>query len=71
VGEVAGRLGVPVSGVQQGAGSERGHPKASLRSRRQGDGTLRQLLPDPIPGMPNPGRDTAIGYSVVLLTRAS
>ena len=27
------------------------YPKASLRSRNQGDGTVRQLLPDPIPGM--------------------
>ena len=26
-------------------------PKASLRTRRQGDGAVRQLLPDPIPGM--------------------
>jgi transcriptional regulator with XRE-family HTH domain len=27
------------------------YPRASLRDRRQGDGTIRQLLPDPIPGM--------------------
>jgi transcriptional regulator with XRE-family HTH domain len=106
------------------------YPKAALKSRRQGDGEVRQLLPDPIagmlidrmevpprgriPGVPhmpgtreyftcesgsvvlrvageewrlgpgdvlvfrgdqghsytNPGRETAIGYSVVLLTRA-
>src|SRR5262249_61491397 len=26
-------------------------PRSSLKSRRQGDGTVRQLLPDPIPGM--------------------
>jgi transcriptional regulator with XRE-family HTH domain len=105
------------------------YPKASLKVRRQGDGSVRQLLPDPIPGvlidhmeippggripgvphMPgtreyftceegevvlavggeqwtvaagdvlvfrgdqrhsyrNPGRKTAVGYSVVLLTR--
>lgn len=29
----------------------RKYPKASLRTRRQGDGEIRQLLPDPIPGM--------------------
>ena len=106
------------------------YPRASLRSRKQGDGTVRQLLPDPIPGMliermeippggritgvphmpgtreyftceagavvlavageqwriasgdvlvfrgdqrhsySNPGRNPAVGYSVVLLTRA-
>ncbi len=105
------------------------YPRASLRDRRQGDGMIRQLLPDPIPGMvldrmeipprgrvpgvphmpgtreyftcesgevtlavageqwrvgpgdvlvfrgdqrhsyTNPGRVTAVGYSVVLLTR--
>ncbi len=27
------------------------YPKATLRDRRQGDGSIRQLLPDPIPGM--------------------
>jgi XRE family transcriptional regulator, regulator of sulfur utilization len=27
------------------------HPRASLRVRRQGDGAIRQLLPDPIPGV--------------------
>lgn len=27
------------------------YPKASLRTRRQGDGVVRGLLPDPIPGM--------------------
>ena len=26
-------------------------PAGALRARRQGDGTIRQLLPDPIPGM--------------------
>jgi transcriptional regulator with XRE-family HTH domain len=106
------------------------YPKATLRERRQGDGAVRQLLPDPIPGMvidrmelppggrvpgvphmpgtreyftcesgavvlavageqwrvtpgdvlvfrgderhsyTNPGRSTAVGYSVVILTRA-
>lgn len=29
----------------------RRYPKASLRTRKQGDGEIRQLLPDPIPGM--------------------
>jgi transcriptional regulator with XRE-family HTH domain len=29
----------------------RHHPRASLPERRQGDGTVRKLLPDPIPGM--------------------
>lgn len=106
------------------------YPRDTLRSRKQGDGEIRQLLPDPIPGMlidrmeiasrgritgvphmpgtreyftcesgevllavggetfrvepgdvlvfrgdqrhsyTNPGRDVAVGYSVVLLTRA-
>jgi transcriptional regulator with XRE-family HTH domain len=27
------------------------YPKSGLKSRRQGDGEIRQLLPDPIPGM--------------------
>ena len=27
------------------------YPRASLRTRKQGDGSVRQLLPDPIPGM--------------------
>lgn len=27
------------------------HPRATLKVRRQGDGEVRQLLPDPIPGM--------------------
>jgi len=34
------------------------------------DATEERAQVHPIPGMPNPGRDTAIGYSVVLLTRA-
>jgi len=66
-----------------------------LKARRQGDGTVRQLLPDLIPGvlidrmeipvggripgvphMPgtreyfNAARETAVGYSVVLLARS-
>ena len=31
--------------------SGRLYPKAALRLRRQGDGAVRQLLPDPIPGV--------------------
>jgi transcriptional regulator with XRE-family HTH domain len=31
--------------------SGRLYPKEALASHRQGDGTVRQLLPDPIPGM--------------------
>jgi transcriptional regulator with XRE-family HTH domain len=31
--------------------SGRLHEKGSLRVRRQGDGSIRQLLPDPIPGV--------------------
>jgi transcriptional regulator with XRE-family HTH domain len=27
------------------------HPRSALRTRRQGDGAVRQLLPDPIPGV--------------------
>jgi quercetin dioxygenase-like cupin family protein len=27
------------------------YPKEALASRKQGDGTVRKLLPDPIPGM--------------------
>jgi transcriptional regulator with XRE-family HTH domain len=27
------------------------YPRAALRTRKQGDGSVRQLLPDPIPGM--------------------
>jgi transcriptional regulator with XRE-family HTH domain len=128
--KVAGALQVPIeelTAAPRAAG--RLHAKASLRTRRQGDGLVRQLLPDPIPGvlidrmelppggripgvphMPgtreyftcergsvvvavsgtqwtvgrgdvlvfhgdqrhsyrNPGRDTAVGYSVVLLAR--
>jgi transcriptional regulator with XRE-family HTH domain len=31
--------------------SGRLYPRAALRTRKQGDGQVRQLLPDPIPGM--------------------
>jgi transcriptional regulator with XRE-family HTH domain len=31
--------------------SGRLYPRAALRTRKQGDGSVRQLLPDPIPGM--------------------
>jgi transcriptional regulator with XRE-family HTH domain len=128
--KVASALQVPIeelTAAPRAAG--RLHARASLRERRQGDGSIRQLLPDPIPGvlidrmelpaggripgvphMPgtreyftcergfvvvavagaqwtvgpgdvlvfkgdqrhsyrNPGRDAAVGYSVVLLAR--
>jgi transcriptional regulator with XRE-family HTH domain len=129
--KVATSLQVPIEELTAPPPSTgRLYPRAALRSRRQGDGTVRQLLPDPIPGMlidrmeiapggripgvphmpgtreyftcedgrvvlavageqwslspgdvltfrgdqrhsyTNPGRETAIGYSVVLLTRA-
>lgn len=128
--KVASALQVPIeelTAAPRAAG--RLHPRESLRVRRQGDGSVRQLLPDSIPGvlidrmelppggripgvphMPgtreyftsergsvvvavagtqwtvapgdvlvfrgdqrhsyrNPGRETAVGYSVVLLAR--
>lgn len=129
--KVATSLQVPIEELTAPPRSTgRLYPRAALRSRRQGDGTVRQLLPDPIPGMlidrmeiapggripgvphmpgtreyftcesgsvtlavggeqwrlapgdvltfrgdqrhsyTNPGREAAVGYSVVLLTRA-
>jgi transcriptional regulator with XRE-family HTH domain len=128
--KVASALQVPIEELTAAPrASGRLHPRESLRVRRQGDGSIRQLLPDPIPGvlidhmelppggripgvphMPgtreyftcesgsvvvavagtqwrvgpgdvlvfkgdqrhsyrNPGRETAVGYSVVLLAR--
>jgi transcriptional regulator with XRE-family HTH domain len=128
--KVATALQVPIEELTSAPrASGRLYSKASLKSRRQGDGSVQQLLPDPIPGvlidrmeippggripgvphMPgtreyftcedgvvvlavggeqwtvgpgdvlvfrgdqrhsyrNPGRKTAVGYSVVLLTR--
>ena len=128
--KVASALRVPIEELTAAPRtSGRLHPRESLRVRRQGDGSIRHLLPDPIPGvlidhmelppggripgvphMPgtreyftcergsvmvavagtqwsvgpgdvlvfkgdqrhsyrNPGRETAVGYSVVLLAR--
>jgi len=128
--KVATALQVPIEELTSAPrASGRLYPRGSLKLRRQGDGSIEQLLPDPIPGvvidrmelpaggripgvphMPgtreyftceagevviavagesfrvrrgevltfrgdqrhsyrNPGRATAVGYSVVLLTR--
>jgi transcriptional regulator with XRE-family HTH domain len=128
--KVAGALQVPLEELTtQPRSVGRLHPRSSLRTRRQGDGAIRQLLPDAIPGVlidrleipaagrvpgvphtpgtreyftcesgqvvvavggepwrvapgdvlvfrgdqrhsyTNPGRETAVGYSVVLFTR--
>jgi transcriptional regulator with XRE-family HTH domain len=50
--KVATALQVPIeelTSAPRAAG--RLHPRGSLRVRRQGDGAIRQLLPDPIPGV--------------------
>jgi transcriptional regulator with XRE-family HTH domain len=50
--KVATALQVPIeelTGPPQASG--RLHPRASMRTRKQGDGIVQQLLPDPIPGM--------------------
>jgi transcriptional regulator with XRE-family HTH domain len=50
--KVATALQVPIeelTGPPRSAG--RLHARASLRARKQGDGVVQQLLPDPIPGM--------------------
>jgi transcriptional regulator with XRE-family HTH domain len=50
--KVATALQVPIeelTGPPRSAG--RLHPRASMRARKQGDGVVQQLLPDPIPGM--------------------
>ena len=50
--KVATALQVPLeelTGTPRTSG--RLHPRASLKARKQGDGTVQQLLPDPIPGM--------------------
>jgi transcriptional regulator with XRE-family HTH domain len=50
--KVATALQVPIEelpGPPRSAG--RLHARASLRARKQGDGVVQQLLPDPIPGM--------------------
>jgi transcriptional regulator with XRE-family HTH domain len=50
--KVASALQVPIeelTAAPRAAG--RLHPREALRVRRQGDGSVRQLLPDPIPGV--------------------
>jgi transcriptional regulator with XRE-family HTH domain len=50
--KVATALQVPLEELTAGPRSiGRLYERGSLRTRRQGDGTIRQLLPDPIPGM--------------------
>lgn len=49
---VATALQVPLEELTAAPRSSgRLYPKAALASRRQGDGVVRNLLPDPIPGM--------------------
>jgi len=49
---VATALQVPIEELTAEArASGRLYPRATLASRKQGDGTVRKLLPDPIPGM--------------------
>jgi transcriptional regulator with XRE-family HTH domain len=50
--KVATALQVPIeelTAVPRASG--RLYPRSALRERKQGDGAVRQLLPDPIPGM--------------------
>jgi transcriptional regulator with XRE-family HTH domain len=50
--KVATALQVPIEELTAPPrASGRLYPMAALKSRRQGDGSVRQLLPDPIPGM--------------------
>jgi transcriptional regulator with XRE-family HTH domain len=50
--KVATALRVPIEELTAPPlSSGRLHAKAGLRSRRQGDGLIRDLLPDPIPGV--------------------
>ena len=50
--KVATALQVPLEELTAGPRSMgRLYERGSLRTRKQGDGTIRQLLPDPIPGM--------------------
>jgi transcriptional regulator with XRE-family HTH domain len=50
--KVATALQVPIEELTAAPRtSGRLHPRASLRVRKQGDGSVRQLLPDPIPGV--------------------
>ncbi len=49
---VATALQVPIEELTaEPRASGRLYPRASLAAHRQGDGTIRKLLPDPIPGM--------------------
>jgi XRE family transcriptional regulator, regulator of sulfur utilization len=49
---VATALQVPIEELTaEPRASGRLYPRAALASRKQGDGTVRKLLPDPIPGM--------------------
>jgi transcriptional regulator with XRE-family HTH domain len=50
--KVAGALAVPIEELTSAArGVGRLYARDELRTRRQGDGEVRQLLPDSIPGM--------------------
>jgi transcriptional regulator with XRE-family HTH domain len=50
--KVATALRVPLEELTSSPrASGRIHPRASLPTRRQGDGEVRKLLPDPVPGM--------------------
>jgi transcriptional regulator with XRE-family HTH domain len=50
--KVATALQVPIEELTSAPReSGRLYPKASLKARRQGDGSIQQLLPDPIPGV--------------------
>ena len=50
--KVASALQVPIEELTAAPRSVgRLHARGSLRVRRQGDGSVRQLLPDPIPGV--------------------
>lgn len=50
--KVATALQVPIEELTgEPRSSGRLYPRASMRTRKQGDGTVQQLLPDSIPGM--------------------
>jgi len=50
--KVATALQVPIEELTAAPrATGRLYPRESLRARKQGDGAIRQLLPDPIPGM--------------------
>lgn len=68
--KVASALQVPIEELTSAArGVGRLHPREELRTRKQGDGEVRQLLPDAIPGMviermsiPGQGRITGVPH---------